>query len=128
MIVIISILEICFYDEAVCSLPGRQKLWRAISGGREQVWRLKRNPVGRIYGANGHPHQSTCPHMPAYDFGRAVFSKNPFSNGLIKKKAKIAMPNTTTERITREVTRKACVKKSISSPLIVNNFQSPYEF
>ena len=54
--------------------------------------------------------------MTAYDFGRAA--KNPFSNGLIKKRDKITIPNTTTERISREVIRKACVKKSISSPFL----------
>jgi len=59
--------------------------------------------------------------MTAYDFGRVVFSKNRFSNGLIKKKAKIAMPNTTRITISREVIRKACVKKSISSPFKLHN-------
>ncbi len=68
--------------------------------------------------------------MTAYDFGRAVFSKNGFSNGLKKKRDKITMPNTTTERISREVIRKACVKKSISSPYFKfhNNFKVSIQF
>jgi len=68
--------------------------------------------------------------MTAYDFGRAVFSKNGFSNGLIKKRDKITTLNTTTERISREVIKKACVKTPISLPYFKfhNNFKVSIQF